>query len=371
MQRLHSIDYLRGLMALAVLIYHFMSWTVGVPDASTILGRLGIYAVSTFYIVSGMSLFIAYQNSVWGTQNIFIFFVKRYLRLAPAFWVACTMAILLLAVISPTYVISPEKLIANFTLTFGFYAPSKYITTGGWSIGNEMVFYALFPLAMMMPRIRSSLMAISLTVGAGCYFYFAFFGLEYGRPLADQWSVYIHPLNQAFLFFVGVSTAWATIKYQLIGNKLAPAILAASAIAFCIHPASGDTINIVYGWTRLVFTAICAACCFAVLTIKFRLPPALDKILFAAGYLSYSLYMFHGVFADFTLHFIAPVLGISTPITKLALLLCITLPCLTLFTFAFFKFVESPVMSLGKFLSSDPRAPSASKGARYTKAGHS
>ncbi|MCU1758696.1 acyltransferase [Pseudomonas sp. 14P_8.1_Bac3] len=352
MHRIHSIDYLRGLMALSVLLYHFMSWTIGVPDPSSVIGRLGIYGVSTFYIVSGMSLFIAYKSSTWGVIDIFYFVAKRYLRLIPAFWVACTLLIWMVSVMSPSFEITDDKIISNFTLSFGFTKPGDYLTTGGWSIGNEMVFYAFFPLVMMLPRFRPTLMIISLLLSFSIYWYFAFIKLTPSLDFGDQWYTYIDPMNQAFLFFAGVAIAWVSTTHKLMGNRSNTLILFASIAVFCFYPASGNQINIIYGWTRLAFTAACAACCFAVLNTEFKINEFSKKILYTAGVLSYSLYMFHGIFADFSLQVIAPRLGITTQSKQLALLLLVTLPALILFTYFFFKFVEAPVMSLGRHLKS-------------------
>lgn len=359
MQRIHSIDYLRGLMALAVLIYHFMSWTVGVPDSSTIIGRLGIYGVSTFYIVSGMSLFLAYKDSTWSPSDCFSFAAKRYLRLLPAFWVACTLVVVLVGITSPTFVFTQEKIVSNYTLSFGFFAPDLYITTGGWSIGNEMVFYAFFPFVLMLPRHRAGLLVGALVASFAAYCYFAFFELSASDYLGNQWRDYVNPFNQAFLFIAGVFIAWVSIELKLIGNKWAPAVLVLSVLAFCLYPASGDPINITQGWNRLAFTAICIACGFSVLTLRIRMRPALEKILFAGGYLSYPVYMFHGVFADASLFYIPPLLGVNTAEGKLAILFCVTLPLLLVFCFGFFKYVESPAMGLGRHLKQGRRTAEA------------
>lgn len=66
--RVESLDYLRGLMALSVVIYHYISWSmstgssVDVIGSQFILGKLGIYAVSIFYILSGVSLAYIYEG---------------------------------------------------------------------------------------------------------------------------------------------------------------------------------------------------------------------------------------------------------------------------------------------------------------------
>lgn len=342
-------------MAIAVLLYHFMSWSVGVPDSSSILGRLGIYAVSIFYIVSGMSLYLAYQNATWRAKDILYFVAKRYLRLIPAFWVACTMVILLLGFTSPSFVIPKEKILSNFALTFGFTAPGNYITTGGWSIGNEMVFYAFFPLVMLAPRIRPALMMASLAVTISYYIYFAFYKLTPSDYLGNQWLTYIDPLNQAFLFFLGAGIAWASIRYKTAGSKSCVSLFIISVVTFCLYPASGNQINIVYGWDRLIFTAICGVLCFSVFNTKFNIGQIPEKILYMSGCISYSLYMFHGVFADFTLQIIAPKLGLEAGSEKLAILLIVTLPALILFTYAFYRFVEKPVIGLGRYMKHGSR----------------
>lgn len=350
MQRIHSIDYLRGLMALAVLIYHFFSWSIGAPDSSSVLGRLGIYAVSIFYIVSGISLYLAYQNINWAGKELVFFVLKRYLRLVPAFWVACAMVLVLLSVTSPTFVVSNEKILSNFALTFGFTNPDQYLTTGGWSIGNEMVFYAFFPLVMIAPKFRTALISLSLLVTLVAYIHFSFNILSPVDYLGNQWSAYVAPLNQAFLFFLGVAIAWASIKYRLAGNKYSNLILCTSVLIFCLYPAAGNQINIVTGPERLVFTAACAACCIAVLNSNYNIRESYRKILYLSGCVSYTIYMFHGVFADVTLQLIAPKLGLTTPNEKLAILLLLTLPVLLVFAYAFYTYVEKPVMGLGRFL---------------------
>uniref|UniRef100_UPI0023F351EA acyltransferase family protein n=1 Tax=Enterobacter oligotrophicus TaxID=2478464 RepID=UPI0023F351EA len=88
--RIQSIDYLRGLMSLSIVFYHFTTsftnW--GLNDSGALLGRLGIYAVSAFYIISGMALYLAHRNDKWSIASYFSFIARRFLRLAPIYWLA-------------------------------------------------------------------------------------------------------------------------------------------------------------------------------------------------------------------------------------------------------------------------------------------
>jgi hypothetical protein len=45
MHRIDSLDWQRGLLAFAIMAYHLTSWELHALDASTLLGRLGIYGV--------------------------------------------------------------------------------------------------------------------------------------------------------------------------------------------------------------------------------------------------------------------------------------------------------------------------------------
>jgi exopolysaccharide production protein ExoZ len=89
MKRLNALDYFRGMAALAILLYHFCSWTFGQFDSSSLLGPFGIYGVSIFYLLSGLTFFTVYHSKFqftfrWNLQ----FYVKRLLRIFPMLWIA-------------------------------------------------------------------------------------------------------------------------------------------------------------------------------------------------------------------------------------------------------------------------------------------
>ncbi len=84
--RVESLDYLRGLMAISVMLYHYGYYSGILLDSSSLLGKLGIYAVSIFYILSGLSLAIVYKNKITSTSDICNFWIKRICRIAPLFW---------------------------------------------------------------------------------------------------------------------------------------------------------------------------------------------------------------------------------------------------------------------------------------------
>jgi exopolysaccharide production protein ExoZ len=348
MNRVHSVDYLRGLMALSVLFYHFFAWTIGIPDSSTVLGRLGIYAVSIFYIVSGMSMYVAYSNKKWGILEIFAYIAKRYLRLAPAFWLACFLVILLSYLTTHTLKINWSILFQNLTLTFGFTNPRAYMMAGGWSIANEMVFYLFFPLAICLASYRSYTVIAALISSLIFYIYYAFFVMDTGKDLASMWSEYIQPANQAFLFFLGVAIAWASTRFELRNFKYNRELLIVSIIIFAVYPSSGNQISIVTGFERILYTTLCGLICISIFNSTFNLNAITAKILSISGDLSYGIYILHGVFAMFTLKLLAPAIGIKSPTENLLLLIFLTMPTLIIFAYFFYSKIEKPIMQIGK-----------------------
>ena len=149
LQRIDSLDYLRGFMATIIMIYHYSIWLFGNYDSETLLGRLGIYGVSTFYVISGLTLYIVYKNRL-SLKSLHTFFIKRFFRIYPLLWVCILLNIVLLG---KSY--SAEKIWLNVTGLFGLVAPDQYIPTGAWSIGNELVFYLLFPILLIsMKRVK-------------------------------------------------------------------------------------------------------------------------------------------------------------------------------------------------------------------------
>ncbi|MFW6525104.1 acyltransferase family protein [Acinetobacter baumannii] len=83
MKRFESLDWLRGLMAFAIMIYHLTGWTLFHPEAGSVLGNFGIYGVSIFFVLSGLSMGIVYNNYIKNFQTGLVFFVRRLFRLLP------------------------------------------------------------------------------------------------------------------------------------------------------------------------------------------------------------------------------------------------------------------------------------------------
>lgn len=285
--RLHNLDYLRGLAAFGIMIYHYLTWSVGAFPAETFLGRVGLYGVAIFYVLSGLTLFHVYFDKMNNLADVRAFFVRRVFRIFPLLWLVTITAVMLSREL-PNLI----DLFLNLTGLFGFVKWDTYFSAGVWSIGNELVFYVLFPLIVLCAKTSRSLFVLAGAALLAPYVYFAFWGMSADASMAEQWSTYINPLNQAFLFFGGVAIGWAS-RRLLIPRTLAWGTLIIAVALFVLWPANGEPSTLVTGLNRLVFTLICFAICASVYKITASLPRALHVPLSRLGEASYSVYLIH------------------------------------------------------------------------------
>lgn len=206
MQRIESLDYLRGLCALSIMLFHYASWTKITPtDAHSFLGRIGIYGVSTFYILSGLNLFLVYQGRIHNWQQSRDFLLKRFFRIFPLFWLATTLVIGWNRFISQSshffLKFSGLDIFLNYSLLFSFFKPTAYLATGAWSIGNEIVFYSFFPLLLLLAHKHAIFLPATTIVSLAIAAYFAFVEISAATGLDLQWATYINPLNQWHFFY--------------------------------------------------------------------------------------------------------------------------------------------------------------------------
>jgi peptidoglycan/LPS O-acetylase OafA/YrhL len=337
--RLHGLDYLRGLAALGIMIYHYSSWSFGEQDASSFLGKVGIYGVAIFYILSGQTLAYVYSAALqpnWISAGDF--YRKRVLRIFPLLWAATLISIALSKRIP-----NIPDVVLNLTGLFSLFSWDKYFATGAWSIGNELAFYVAFPTVLFL-TYQNRVINLLLAIGAlALFMYFSFGALQPEIALGSQWRIYTNPLNQFSFFLSGV----------FIGRFISPSKIKASLsliagvvglALFVLIPAGGGAIQLVTGWHRVLFATSCILICLSF----FRTASAraiIDKPLALLGQISYSLYLLHPIIYNI----IKPVLALLIPnkyagLTALTLLAS-TLASLTL-SFLSYHYFERPFIRL-------------------------
>ncbi|HEY4650323.1 MAG TPA: acyltransferase [Pontibacter sp.] len=307
--RVTTLDYVRGLAAFGILLYHFQSWTLGHMDATSFWGRVGLYGVAIFYVLSGLTLYHVYEARLqFRKASLTDFYLKRIFRLFPLLWL-----------IMPVYlVIMPElrewdRILLNFTGLFGFVSWDKPIGVGVWSIGNELVFYLFFPLFLFAARYSRVAFAIVCLLILGLGAYFAFYSISDTTPLSAQWRDYVNPFNQIFLFLGGVAIGHFT-KYKTLPWLPLVVLLLAAIVVFSVYPVIGNTVSLVTGWNRFIFAATCLAVCLAMYKLPLTFPNVLHAPLQLLGEISYALYLLHPLVYE-VIKFIAKKAGFSPWLT--------------------------------------------------------
>lgn len=283
MTRLYNLDYLRGIAAFSIMIYHYCSYSFGnIFDSASLLGRLGTYGVSIFYILSGLTLYLVYEKRF----NLLEFCIKRIFRIFPLLWLA-----IIGTIVVTGYIPNFKGLFLNITGLFGFIKPAAYVGTGMWSIGNELVFYTFFPLFIYLLN-KKKLFVLFVSILFFIYLAFAFYFLTPRQTIEDQWAIYVNPLNQIFLFASGIIMGLIFKNTRIKANSF---FLILSCFCFIFFPVEGDKIAVLTGWNRLFFTLVTFFICLCSYKNVYELPFSLHKPLQFLGEASYSLYLLHPI----------------------------------------------------------------------------
>jgi exopolysaccharide production protein ExoZ len=286
--RLYSLDYLRGLCAFGIMIYHYLLWIDGVFTSDQFLGRVGVYGVAIFYVLSGLTLYHVYEpafaNRTFSFSN---FFKKRIYRIFPLLWLATFGAIILSQKLP-----NVTDLILNLTGLFGFFRWHVYFSTGVWSIGNELVFYTLFPIIALASVRKPIWMASIALITAALHSYYAYVAINPWVKLQDQWNVYVNPLNQVAFFVFGCMLGYLT-KTVAVNRIVSLMIMACGIILFIATPARGNAVSLVEGNNRWIFTVASLMICLGVYKSSVQLPGMLHTFFKFLGESSYSLYLLH------------------------------------------------------------------------------
>ena len=162
---LPSIDSLRAIAVIAVIIYHI--------DANYLPG--GFLGVDLFFVLSGylISSLIIKEYKSTGTVNLYNFYVRRARRLLPAVYFMITVVLIIITLFNGVllkksyldalfgYIYSSNwwyifhKL--DYFDSFGSQSPFKHL----WSLAIEEQFYMFFPLIFLIFNRKSILAPIN------------------------------------------------------------------------------------------------------------------------------------------------------------------------------------------------------------------
>ncbi|MDE2445648.1 MAG: acyltransferase [Alphaproteobacteria bacterium] len=169
MLRLPNIQILRAVAAIAVVFYHDGIETTNICTAT---GQacapdfwIGAFGVPLFFIISGFIMVTTSWNNFGVAGAPLDFMKRRIIRIVPLYWLVTTIAIvgilmspdmLKVAVVDPLYFLA-SYLFWPMARVNGLVRP---IANLGWTLNLEMMFYAVFTVALFFGRKRGLILAI-------------------------------------------------------------------------------------------------------------------------------------------------------------------------------------------------------------------
>jgi exopolysaccharide production protein ExoZ len=275
-----SIQYLRGLAASMVVLYHIFGFEgFGLPT-----WQMGGAGVDIFFVISGFIMWTTSQNL--GPRN---FLGRRLVRLVPLYWLFTLLMVAGAAFLGGRSVDKhgigfSSTLLSLFFIPFHInFDPTQAIMPvlpQGWTLTYEMIFYLSFALALLLPARRTR--AVFLTVWFGMLCTLGFLESP-GEPILRAIT---NPIMIEFLMGIGVAAIAHRLPSHLraaiavfIGAFL---LLSASGHQWFNHPARSIVIGVPAA--MLVLAAV------ALETTLRRWPLPLLR---AIGDASYALYLCH------------------------------------------------------------------------------
>jgi peptidoglycan/LPS O-acetylase OafA/YrhL len=199
---LPALDGIRALSMGYVMCNHLVSSIAGKPGNSpsaaalVTVGERGWFGVDVFFVLSGFLITWILAEELESSGNISFrrFYLRRFLRLVPAYYSAIFLGIVLTGALSREalgHLLRSLPLLVTYTLNFAVAAgyPSPAPLGVAWSLCIEEQFYLLWPLALFALGERR---AFRLAVGSvfavlawrTCLYLFLNGGLS-GRPTLE------------------------------------------------------------------------------------------------------------------------------------------------------------------------------------------
>jgi len=281
-----GLHLVRGLCALGVAGYHYLSWNHGYAVES-----VGAFYVYIFFIVSAVAMMIAHGADFDRTINLpalRLFYIKRIARILPLLALVAFGSAIGGSLEAGSWQIDTfAKAYLTATALFGLQMPGMNSgAVAAWSLGIEAVFYLIFPIAALLTagaRLRTLILAIAiLLVGQHAALW-----LLRAQDGAEFWFNYTNPLMFAPYFAVGLALFKAPLRHSAVNFWLTLAILACIASVSVLSPVNVYRNPSLY----LGLTALSGA--LVMTAYASRVPEALRATATFFGDISYALYLTH------------------------------------------------------------------------------
>lgn len=150
-QKLHGLDHLRALAISFVFLFHYYILSAGQPAWLPDWASFGWTGVDLFFVLSGFLIASQLFAQIKLGQQISFkqFFLKRFFRIIPAFWVTLTLYFCL-PFFREKESLPPLWKFLTFTQNFGLNLKEFGTFSHAWSLCVEEHFYLFLPLILIL-----------------------------------------------------------------------------------------------------------------------------------------------------------------------------------------------------------------------------
>jgi exopolysaccharide production protein ExoZ len=146
-RKLSSVQYLRAIAALLVVVAHAFSYQMGVDNKYVVLA--GAFGVQLFFVISGfIMVYICGRGSFAAGE----FLLRRAIRIVPLYWIFTTL-MAVLALLDPAILQTTVVTWSHYLKSLTFIVHTAPVRGGtspllsqGWTLNYEAFFYLVFAL---------------------------------------------------------------------------------------------------------------------------------------------------------------------------------------------------------------------------------
>lgn len=362
--RLDFLDNLRGIAALYVLLFHVyrvLTPNLVPPPAIAPLIGFGYSGVWLFFVISAFSLSLTMPRHIATGIPAVSFAASRFFRIAPLFYVLIIYSTLNYCLTTGR---APEwgLIVGSISFLFNLVPSwSRSAVAGGWAIGVEVIFYAMFPLLYFFTKRLRTRLFIFLA-GIVLYYIFAnyFSWLISNTRLWEQFdSRSIVRFFPSFMLGLLVFDVYSALKGSEQAKLFGSGILIAGILLFAWQVSGGQ------GWGILhrvhVDTIAYALILLGAAVCRPRV--LASRTLSYYGRISYSVYLWHIPVIVLIGPFLQSIYGVESPQWfRFAAVSAVVLGLATIVAHVSYRVIERPFEEYGKRLVkrlSEARRPAA------------
>ena len=348
-RRLDYIDALRGIAVTGVILSHAKNLFPDMHWRLIKLTEFGAHGVQLFFVASALTLMLSWHARNDGAVP---FYLRRLFRIAPMFWLATALYGGLNAVgLWPDGSSDPAAIAATAFFVHGW-APDtiNLVVPGGWTIGVEMTFYAVFPViaASVTTLPRAMAFAIGSALLAGVANTEALRLMATVEPSKLGFFVYYWFPNSLQVFAFGC-LSYHMLRFSPVSNVWSAVLLAGagSLALYCAwwpvpwYPTWVSPIS------RELLTAI-ASVLLALALARTNMTWLVNRVTCFVGRVSFSAYLVHFLVLYPFVHFLGPLHAsswVSVPV--LAGLMAVILGITVWLSAMTYQLVERPCIQAG------------------------